>query len=128
MAEGEGNASGQDNVATADNAQAPTGGVESKTGGEKAYDDKFYDLDDDWIDDDNVEIADELGTDLMFAEGSNFMSESASNAPESALTSKNLNQEEKEQRIAMRLQRKEQDKIARRFKVLSAEDFENFFK
>ena len=85
-------------------------------------------MDDDWIDDDNVEIADELGTDLMFAEGSNFISESNSNAPESALTSKNLNQEEKEQRIAMRLQRKEQDKIARRFKVLTAEDFENCFK
>lgn len=60
-AEGEGNASGQDNQTTAENNVAT---------GEKAYDDKFYDLDDDWIDDDDAEIAEELGTDLMFADGS----------------------------------------------------------
>ena len=121
--EGEGNVSGQDNATTTDN-QAPGN---APTGGEKAYDDKFYDLDDDWIDDDNVELADELGTDLMLADSSHFISESNSVAPESALTSKNLNQEEREFRIAQRLEKKEQDKIARRFKVMSSDDFNRYF-
>lgn len=102
-ADGEGNGSGQDNATTADHGAHPP----ILTGGEKAYDDKFYDLDDDWIDDDNVEIADEMGTDLMLAESSHFMSDANSMAPESALTSKNLNQEEKEYRIAQRLEKKE---------------------
>jgi len=94
---------------------------------DKAYDDKFYDLDDDWIDDDDAEIVEELGTEFMLAEGSNFMSESASVAPDSALQSKNLNQEEIEYRKAKKLEKKEHDRIARRFKVLTADDFDRYF-
>ena len=60
---------------------------------DKAYDDKFYDLDDDWIDDGEAEVAEELGTEFMLAEGSNFMSESGSQAPDSAMASKSMNQE-----------------------------------
>ena len=63
----------------------------------------------------------------MLADSSHFISENNSAAPESALTSKNLTMEERENRIAQRLEKKEQDKIARRFKVMSADDFNRYF-
>ena len=55
---------------------------------------------------------------------SQFMSESI---PDSGLTSKSMNTEEREYRKAQKLEKKEQDRIAARFKVMTADEFEKCF-
>ena len=90
-------------------------------------DDKFYDLDDDWIDDNDVESHDDLGDEIHMGDGTSaFFTENVVNDSSSTLKNitMNVEGEEQETKLYSRKMRKEQERIARKFKVITPAEFE----
>ena len=80
------------------------------------YDDKFYDLDDGWICDDDMGNNDDGVTD--------FINESESQSALGTSMIRGPNGEVDEDQRIRRLERKEAERIARRFKVITPAEFE----
>lgn len=91
------------------------------------YDDKFYDLDDDFICDDELDVGEEIATEMLYN-----TSELPSHISDSKLsglkgpTGEMLppDQVNREELIAAKLAKREKEKIANRFRVFTLADFE----
>ena len=84
------------------------------------YDDKFYDLDDGWICDDDIGLNDDGVADFINESESQSMAGGASTVMRGP-NGEALNEEEQRMR---RLERKELERISRRFRVITPAEFE----
>ena len=83
-------------------------------------------MDDDWIDDGDVDIQEDLCDEINLGEGtSSLYTEKVENQ---SATLKNIlmntDKEEQEARLISRKMKKEQDRIAKKFKIITPAEFE----
>lgn len=109
------------------NATTADAGSGEKEKPKDFQDDKFYDLDDAWIDDGDVDCHDDLGDEIHMGDGTsaffteNIVEDSGPSIKNVTMTAEG---EDQESRLYTRKMKKEQERIARKFKVITPAEFD----